>query len=75
MKNIFIWLHQKFPKRRRISKDEVDELIDKHKEITQKADAALTKAIAALDGETGWWTCRCDEKGKECPHDTDHRTP
>jgi hypothetical protein len=64
MKNIFHWLTSKFPARK--SYDEILKLIYDHELETERASKVLDKAIAALDGETGWWSCRCDPIEKEC---------
>ena len=44
------------------------EAIDTHKKIKDRADSAIEYAIAALDGETGWFVCSCgpDVFDKEC---------
>ena len=58
----------------RDDKKTTDAKIKNHLEITHRANKALDKAIAALDGETGWWTCRCDEKEKECEYGSNHKS-
>lgn len=39
----------------------IEELLDEHKRINEKANELLDLAIASLDGETGWLVCECKE--------------
>lgn len=69
MNRFLRWLISKFPARK--SYAEISSLIRNHEEETKKAAEVLDKAIAALDGETGWWTCKCKPSEKECKY-VDH---
>jgi hypothetical protein len=53
-------------KNRRSTKELMD-LIDLHHSIIEETNKTLDVAIAALDGETGWFDCSCKPKNnKEC---------
>jgi len=71
MKNILIWLHSKFSAKESHDYGEVFKAIEEHEKETEHAAKVLDKAIAALDGETGWWSCTCKPTEKECKY-ADH---
>ena len=54
----FSWI-KNWWQRKRNMESEIDKMIEDHKEVTAKANDALNRMIAALDGEVGWFTCSC----------------
>jgi len=57
----FSWIKNWWDRKRNME-SEIDKMIEDHKEVTAKANEALNLMIAALDGETGWFSCSCVEK-------------
>ena len=57
----FSWIKNWWDKKRRLEA-EINKMIENHSRITSEADKALTQMIAALDGETGWFSCSCIDK-------------
>jgi hypothetical protein len=47
------------------SHEEIDLMIDRHKEQIKIAEKLLDQTIAALDGELDWLECECHEKLKK----------
>jgi hypothetical protein len=45
-------------------KTEILKEIEAHRELIHKADKALDRMKAALDGETGWFDCGCVKTNK-----------
>ena len=69
MKRILLWIHSKIEnKLRNKSITEILQDIDRYEKQNERTIVALDKALAALDGETGWWSCRCDPIEKECKY-------
>jgi hypothetical protein len=58
--NPFYLIKQWWMEKRR-QEAEINKMIDDHQRITSEAEQALDKMIAALDGETGWFTCSCKD--------------
>lgn len=56
----FSWI-ENWWKRKLHMEVEIDKMIEDHKIVTAKANDALNRMIAALDGEVGWFTCSCVE--------------
>lgn len=44
---------------RRVNKEETFKQIEEHRKIVEENIKTVSKAIAALDGETGWFECGC----------------
>jgi len=61
--NPFSWIKNWWLEKKRYEA-EIDKMIEDHQKITSDADEALNKMIAALDGETGWFTCSCNDNRK-----------
>ena len=76
MKNILIWLHSKFTARpTKTDYTDVIKQIEKHEYETEQAAMVIDNAIAALDGENGWWCKFVAKEDKECRHvDRNHST-
>ena len=64
----------------RITQKQVWEAIADHEVIIEKADKAIDKLIAALDGENDWFECKCleikpklkEKKNGVLPHTQHH---
>ena len=69
----FSWIRNWWVNRKR-QQDEINKMIEDHHRITSEADEALNKMIAALDGETGWFTCTCNNNRHPNRRSTDHES-
>lgn len=69
----FSWIRNWWMNKKR-QQDEINKMIEDHHRITNEADKALNKMIAALDGETGWFTCTCNDNRQPKRRSTDHES-
>jgi len=65
-----LWLRGLFPCRK--SHKEIMMMIDTHQNQIKRANKAVERGLAALDGEIGWWSYHSDPRKKECSHGSNH---